>query len=363
MDRLRATPPTIRRAAALLPLLLAAILTAPGAARAEKFAVVTPAAPRLAPARTAFVDAVLGKRIVEIDRAGNVVWQCELGDARFGSDELQRGADLEWIAADDTFLLVVPFSGIFRLDRNCAVVWSHRTPRVSHDADLLPNGNVLYTFAWDDTGDSQAVEIDPAGRIVWRWQAHGHINPAWRNAAEGGGAARNERGSGRRSGSQGPGGGAGAGQGAGQGGGRGEGFTHANAVARLADGDTLVSLRNYGRVVRVAPDGRVKWASANINRVHDPSLLPDGRLVAAEHMPMTVVRLGQGQREVLFANAIDIRPIRTVEPLPNGNFLVAGGADIVEIDAAGAVLWHVRPYANLGARVREGIYKAVRVGR
>lgn len=350
-------------AAALMALLPAGMLSTPGTARAETFAVVTPAAPQLAPARTAFVDAVLGKRIVEIDRAGTIVWQCRLDDAGFGSDELQRGADLEWIAADDTFLLVVPFSGIFRLNRDCAVVWSHRTARVSHDADLLPNGNVLYTFAWDDTGDAQAVEIDPAGRTVWRWQAHGHIDPAWHNSAEGAAAPRGERTGGRRSGSQGPGGPPGSGGGAGQGGGRGEGFTHANAVVRLADGDTLVSLRNFGRVVRVAPDGRVKWASANINRVHDPSLLPDGRLVAADHMPMTVVRLGQGRREVLFANAIDIRPIRTVERLANGNFLVAGGADIVEIDAAGTVLWHVRPYANLGARVRDGVYKAVRVGR
>ncbi len=355
------TPAAARRAAALASLLLAAVLTAPTGARAEKFTVVTPAAPQLAPARTAFVDAVLGKRIVEIDRAGNVVWQCPLGDARFGSDELRRGADLEWIAADDTFLVVVPFSGIFRLDRNCAIVWSHRTPRVSHDADLLPNGNVLYTFAWDNMSDSQAVEIDPAGRTVWSWQARGHIDPAWRNSAAGGGTSRGQGNGGLRSSSEGPGSrGLRGGQG---GGGGGEDFTHANAVVRLADGDTLVSLRNFGRVVRVGRDGRVKWASANINRVHDPSLLPDGRLVAAEHIPMTVVRLGAGRREVLFANAIDVRPIRTVEQLASGNFLVAGGADIVEIDAAGTVLWHVRPYTNLGTRLRDGIYKAVRVGR
>jgi hypothetical protein len=340
-------------AAALMPL-LAGMLAAAAPARAEQFAVVTPASPQLGPARVAFVDAVQSKRIVEIDRAGNVVWQCPLGDARFGSDELQRGADLEWIAADDTFLLVVPFSGIFRVDRQCRIVWSHRTDRVSHDADLLPGGGVLYTFAWDANTDYQAVEIDASGRVVWRWQAEGRLDPTWRNTAESGGG-QGDRGAGRRSGGQ--------GSGAGQGGGRGEGFTHANAVVRLPDGDTLVSLRNFGRVVRVAPDGNIKWASPNINRVHDPSLLPDGRLVAADHRPMSVVLLGHGRRETLFTNEIGMRPIRTVEPLTNGNFLVAGGADIVEIDAAGNVLWHVRPYSHLGERVRDGVYKAVRVGR
>jgi hypothetical protein len=342
MESSQSIPTILWRITIALAMACLGIAATPAPARAETFTVVTPASPQLGPTRVAFVDSVHSKRIVEIDRAGKVVWQCPLGDARFGSDELQRGADLDWIAADDTFLLVVPFSGIFRVDRQCRIVWSYRTDRVSHDADLLPNGNVLYTFAWDASSDYQAAEIDPAGRIVWSWHARGHIDPSWRNTAGGDGG-------GRRHG--------------GQGGGRGEGFTHANAVVRLPDGDTLVSLRNFGRVVRVAPDGVVKWASGNIDRVHDPSLLADGRLVAADHKPMSVVLLTQGRREVLFANAIDIKPIRTVEPLASGNFLVAGGADIVEIDASGNVLWHVRPYANLGARLRDGIYKAVRVGR
>ena len=324
---------------------LAGILVAAAPpAQAERFRVLTAAPAQLSPAGTAFVDAVRGKKIVEIDRNGNVVWQCSLSGSQFGSEELQRGADLDWIAADDSFLVTVPFSGIFRIDRQCSVIWQHRTPRVSHDADLLPSGNVLYTFAWDSESDLQAVEIDPNGRTVWSWQARNHIDPAWRNSAGDGGGRSGERGAG------------------GRGGGRGEGFTHANAVVRLADGDTLVSLRNFGRVVRVGRDGAVKWASGNINRVHDPSLLPDGRLVAAEHSPMRVVVLGNGRRTTLFDNAIGIKPIRTVEQLGNGNFLLTGGEDIVEIDGSGTVLWHVQPFSGLGARIRDGIYKAVRVG-
>ena len=349
-NRCRFCLPRVIPAALLIG--LAALADHP--ARAEQFPVVTAAPSGLGQAHVAFVDAVRSKRVVEIDRNGNVVWQCSLVGSQFGSDELQRGADLEWIAADDTFLVTVPFSGIFRIDRQCRIVWQHRTKRVSHDADLLANGNVLYTFAWDEPSDLQVVEIDRAGRTVWSWQARDRIDPSWRGSTtdSAGGDRSGDRGAGRRGGA-----------GSGQGGGRGEGFTHTNAVVRLPDGDTRVSLRNFGRVVRVGPDGNVKWASGHIQRVHDPSLLPDGRLVAAEHGRMTVVALGSGRRDTIFANGIGIKPIRTVEQLGNGNFLVTGGEDIVEIDGNGTVLWHVRPYAGLGARIRDGIYKAVRVGR
>ena len=64
-----------------------------------------------------------------------------------------------------------------------------------------------------------------------------------------------------------------------------------------------------------------------------------------------------------FANDIRIRPIRTVEPLARGHFLVAGGEDIAEIDADGQVVWHVKIYAGLDERGERGLYKAARVGK
>jgi len=336
-------------AAFLLSAGLAAVLTAPAAAQSYKVLTAVPG--KMGGGTTAFIDAIQGRRIVEIDRSGKVVWQCSLAAAHFNSGELRRGPDLEWIAADDTFLVAIPMSGVFRVDRNCRVVWQYRSAKVSHDADMLPNGNVLHTFAWDTQSDSQAVEVDPSGRIVWRWQARGKVNPAWAGEAA---AREGDRAAGR---------GGGQGKGGGRGGERDTDFTHANAVVRLPDGDTLVSLRNFDRVARVAPDGSVRQFYGPINRVHDPSILPDGSLIAANHIPMTVVALGGGQRRVVFANKIDIKPIRTVEQLAGGNFLLTGGEDIVEIDAAGEVVWRVKIFTGLGARIRDGVYKAVRVAK
>jgi hypothetical protein len=319
-----------------------AIAFGAGEAAAEQFRVVTAVPGKMRPGTTAFIDTRRGPRIVEIDAGGKTVWQCSLAGSEFKSGEIHRGADLDWIGADDSFLVAMPFSGIFRVNRKCAVTWRYRTSKISHDADLLAHGTVLFTFGWDSTADPQATEIDPSGKIVWSWHAKGHVDPA--QAAKG-----------RRRG--------GGGGGGGRRGGRDEGFTHANSVVRLANGDTLVSLRNFHRVAQVGPDGSVRRFYEPIARVHDPSLLPDGTLVAASHSPMEVVAVGGGSRRTIFANEIGIKPIRTVEQLKGGGFLLTGGEDIVEIDGAGSVVWRVRVYSGLGQQIRRGVYKAVRVAK
>jgi len=319
---------------------LAAAAAAPAAAQSYKVVTAVPA--KMSGGTTAFIDAA-GKRVVEIDAAGKIVWQCSLAAPQFKSDEIQRAADLEWIKADDTFLVAIPFSGIFRIDRKCNVVWRYQTSKISHDADLLPNGNVLHTYGWDTPDDMQAVEINPAGKIVWSWRARGHVQAKWTADGKGGGDQPKR------------------GPGSGQGGGRGEGFAHANAVVRLPDGDTLVSMRNFHRVARVSPDGSVKQFYGPINYVHEPGFLPDGSLIAAQRAPMIVAAYGRGPRRVIFANEIDIKPIRTVEQLAGGNFLLTGGEDLVEIDRSGEVVWRVKIFSGLGVRIRDGLYKAVRV--
>ncbi len=326
--------------AGLISVLVATAVATSVAAQSYNVVISVPA--KMTGGTTAFIDAS-SKRIIEIDSNGKVVWQCSLAAAHFKSAELQRGADLEWIKADDTFLVTVPFSGIFRIDRKCNAVWRYQTAKVSHDADLLPNGNVLHTWAWDGPNDAQIVEVDPSGKVVWRWQARDHVDKKW--AAQGKGAADTPK----------------RGPGSGQGGGRGEGFTHANAVVRLANGDTLVSLRNFHRVLRVTPEGAVRRSWGPINYVHEPTVLPDGSLLAAQRAPMIVAIYGNGPRQTVFANDIGISPIRTVEQLEKGNLLLTGGEDIVEIDKVGEVVWHVKIFGHLGVRERDGVYKAVRV--
>jgi hypothetical protein len=307
-----------------------ACLTLP--AQAEQFRVLTSVPAKMSGGTTAFIDTLKGPRLLEIDASGTVVWQCPLAAAPFAGGDIQSGADVEWVPATDSFLIVIPLHGIFQLDRKCSVIRQHRTTKVSHDADLLPNGNILYVFGWDSQADSQVAEIDPSGKIVWSWQARGKLDESWRRMP---GKGKERRPS----------------------------YAHTNAAVRLPDGDTLVSLRNFHRVVRVSPDGEVKRIWGPVPAVHEPNLMPDGSLVASNHRESTVVVLGEGRRAVLYDNPIGIEPMRTLQPLPNGNFLLTGGEDIVEIDAGGSLVWRVKIYANLGERSGNGVYKAARVAK
>jgi hypothetical protein len=319
-------------ALAIVALTLAATHAAEG--QAESYRVLAAQLDRTAGGHVAFVDTLSSPRIVEIDRSGKVAWQWSIPPSVIGSGRITSAPDLEWIAADDTFLLVVPFSGVFRINRAGQVVWRHLTSKISHDADLLPNGNVIYVNGWDADDDAQVTEVDPGGRVVWSWTAKGKVDASWRQMGD-----RPER---RYS------------------------FTHANAVQRLPNGDTLVSLRNMHRVVLVGRDGAIKKSWGPIRRVHEPRILQDGTMIFARHGPPpgAVVALRGGERRVVFEEQITLRPIRTVEPLATGNFLLTGGDALVEIDSRGGVLWHVLVFPDLSDRDRQrGVYKAVWVRR
>ena len=89
-----------------------------------------------------------------------------------------------------------PYGGIFanksigELDWGGKIVWQWDGPggqgdaRQNHDREHLPNGNTMIVRSRDAVipdvskkpiGDQELVEIDPAGKIVWRWAVGDHI--------------------------------------------------------------------------------------------------------------------------------------------------------------------------------------------
>jgi hypothetical protein len=78
------------------------------------------------------------------------------------------------------------------------IVWRHEDPRHHHDAQWLPNGNLLYTAAeampahlaarvigGDERKDGAdgviqsdvVTEVNRKGEVVWEWKAWEHLNP------------------------------------------------------------------------------------------------------------------------------------------------------------------------------------------
>ncbi len=275
-------------------------------------------------------------RIVEVNMRGEVVWEYVI------PDDLKQyhnpGLDVE-VLSSGNILFVLPRNGVYEIDRSGTVVWSYLDPKVSHDADRLSNGNTLIVWGGGDAKeDAQAKEVTPAGEIEWAWYAKDEYDVAPYADIDD------------------------------------EGWTHANAVTRLSNGNTLVSLRNFNLTVEVNPGGDVvwsfDWSTLGGDDPHEPEILSDDHLlICLQHeTPHQVVEIDRSTGEVVWQYYLQgLRTARDSDRLPNGNTLIQAvqmpGDDsiVMEVTSAGEIVWQL----NLKDSPAEGspgwFYKAQRV--
>jgi hypothetical protein len=276
--------------------------------------------------------------IVEVDHAGRVQWRhCVY------SQRGDRGALLDAaLLPSGNILFTWTHHGIYEIDRSGRTVWKHEDGGASHDADRLPNGNTLYNRAWEPKGAEVVVEVDRDGRKVWSWTGMAAFDRAPFSEVES------------------------------------EGWMHVNAVTRLANGNTLISIRNFNTVVEVDPAGRVAWSitfagetraglrtEGRIRGVHnhEPEILPDGRLLVALREPNRFVEIDRETETVVWSWTHPEGPQvlhlnREVNRLPNGNTLVSAEDRLIEIAPDGAMVWQM--HAPAGSQPRK-FHKAIRI--
>jgi hypothetical protein len=279
-------------------------------------------------------------RIVEVNMNGEIVWQYQLPDSL--QQYIGPGFDVE-LLPNDNILFLLPRNGVYEINRNGTVVWSYKDIKVSHDADRLPNGNTLINFGGNDKKeDAQAKEVNPSGKVVWSWHAKDAFDKEPYSSIQN------------------------------------EGWTHANAVERLPNGNTLVDLRNFNITVEVNPEGKIIWQydwSALGANPHEPTLLPNGNLlISLFPHPWQEVEIDRITGKVIWQyrwtpDEMGQGTLRDVDRLPNGNTLVNAGNKIVEITPDKEVVWQLRVQ---GLRVQGAtgeisnldrqLYKSERIG-
>ena len=273
-------------------------------------------------------------RVIEVDMEGNIIWSYVLPES------LRRytnpGFDVEYIPGG-SILLVLPGKGVYEVDRGGGIVWSYSDSKVSHDADRLSNGNTIVVFGNNDRAeDAQVKEVDSGGKIIWRWYAKDHYNKEpYKDIND-------------------------------------QGWTHANAVSRLPNGNTLISLRNFHFVVEVNSEGRVlrEIGKGVLRHQHDPAVLSNGNILIANHMrPQAALEIDPASGDVVWQFGIpdkDSWPVRDADRLPNGNTLITGTTKIVEVTPYGEVVWLLK-LKDVTFKGREGpargFYKATRIKR
>ncbi|MCP4251503.1 MAG: PQQ-binding-like beta-propeller repeat protein [bacterium] len=274
-------------------------------------------------------------RIIEVDMQGNVVWEYVIPDHL--KEYRDPGMDVE-VLSDERILFVLPRHGIYEIERDVTVVWSHLDDRISHDADRLPDGNTIYVWGGpDQKDDAQVKEVTPEGELVWSWYAKD-----WFDEAPYADVYR-------------------------------DGWTHTNAVTRLPSGNTVISLRNFNLTVEVDREGEpvwsYDWSTLGGDDPHEPETLPDDHLlICLQHVtPHQVVEIDRATGEVVWEYYLDgLRTARDSDRLPNGNTLIQAvlseGDDsiIFEVTPEGETVWQLKLQDTPATSSPGWFYKAQR---
>jgi len=266
------------------------------------------------------------RRIIEINMLGEIIWEYVV------SGVPQNSFIEAQLLASNNVLYTVSEKGVYEVDRSGKIVWSYLTSKIDHDAQRLPNGDTIFVFGMNDQkDDAQVVEVNINGEVVWSWYAKDYFDKVpYADIFD-------------------------------------VGWTHTNAVIRLSNGNTLISLRNFDMVAEVNPQGAVvrNIGEGILIQVHGPEILPNGNIVAAlpNQQSLRTIEIDPKSGVVVWQfNWEGDAGARDANRLPNGNTLVVGLTKILEVTNEGEIAWQLSLTANIGQDKRlQGFYKADRI--
>lgn len=265
------------------------------------------------------------QRIIEVDRRGRIVRKLDVPSENHVGDlhKLANGNYLFTVAAVSNRSAVPLPGNVVETDvagntiRNLDV-------HVTHSADYLGNGNLLISNGYDD----KVTEFDPAGKVVWSWDAHDHIREFDATTYAGFDAAPYVFNLFNRKPTEGE-------------------WLHLNAAQRLPNGNTVIGLRNLDLVIEVNPAGNVVWSFGPLVLKHEhcPSVLPNDHLLVTDNGNARVIEVDRRTQKIVWAYQTDLLfPAQGCAlRLPNGDTLITDSFHnrVVEVTPEGRVAWRL----------------------
>jgi len=294
---------------------------------------------------TLFTDNRAGEeKIIEMDMEGNIVWEYGVPEDIHALEDPQKGLspgfDAE-ILDNGNILIEYPKVGVYEMTREGTVVWSYQDREITHDADKLDDGNILFVFSGDgDKESAQVKEVNQEGEIVWEWHAIDWFNEEpWNLINRANSVKENTQGD----------------------------WLHTNAVQRLDDGTTLISPRNFDITIIVDETGKPIWihewgklstleGDDAVNYVgfdpHEPYITEEGTLLTClqRASPYQAVEIDRETEEILWTYSRQgLQTARDCDRLANGNTLITAAiqeddreSTIFEVTPDGEIVWEMR---------------------
>ena len=272
----------------------------------------------------AFIDTVTGKnRIVEVNMDGEVVWEWKFPIKLANkTDRLCNGADIKYTEMTDQFVFVLPFHGAYLVGRDGDYKQIIEDNFISHDINLLPNGNFIYVRGFVNKGEDEVREVSPSGEIVWTWSHANHFPDRDKYLKQF--SKKRLQIMRRRTLKT-----------------DNVDWAHVNGVDRLENGDTLISLRNFQMFVIVATDGKPKKIFKGITLVHEPHktdfgfIASDRRRKKGMFRHSIIIFRDNGERERILEG--QFRTVRGIEEMSGDRFNITSVGNVLEINSVGKI--------------------------
>ncbi|MFW9877316.1 MAG: aryl-sulfate sulfotransferase, partial [Candidatus Thorarchaeota archaeon] len=240
-----------------------------------------------------------------IDGEGNPVWIW---------NTTINAADLEMLPNGN--ILAIDYGGTQSADAEIweinittnEIVWNltvvgGRPLNWTHDVDYLgfdENGDETFLIA--DTSNNRVIECYRNGTIKWGWNATDLYDYGF--SAEGDPLLEG-----------------------------GWDWTHLNDADRLPDGTTMISLRNFDKVIIVNSTGDLVWEYGEYGNYslcwhqHNPEFTPQGTILIADSENQRIIEVNMTTKEIIWEYAPTgddaLSWPRDADILPNGNMLIS----------------------------------------
>jgi uncharacterized protein (UPF0248 family) len=207
-------------------------------------------------------------RTIEVDNAGNIVWQ---------KTGLNIPHDGERLSNGNTMITIYGDQIVIEVDSAGNIVWQKTGLYLPMDSERLSNGNTLIT----EYGDDRVIEVDSAGNIVWAKTGLDDPFDAERLSNGNTLIAETPYPIGRiievdnagnevwnKTGLAGP-----------------------VDVERLSNGNTLITEHIGKSVIEVNGAGNIVWAKTGLNHPKDAERLPNGNTLIADCSTYRVIEV------------------------------------------------------------------------
>ena len=272
----------------------------------------------------AFVDTVTKKnRILEVNMKGEVIWEWNFPNKLVSKvKSICNGADINYLKSTDEFLFILPKEGAFIVGRDGKHRSLIKDNNITHDIDILPNGNFLYARGFVNKGEDEVREVSPSGEIVWKW-SHAKYFPNrdkyFDKYTKRGKNRLYKQGTLKTNNID---------------------WAHVNGVDRLDNGDTLISLRNFNMFVIVEANGNPKKVFKDISLVHEPHRTKFGYIASdrfrTRKLLHSIVTISDKDRRKYLLTG-KYKTVRGIEQLKDDRFNITSVGNVLQIGTNGKI--------------------------